>query len=106
MRQRRGRAASALYSREEPVGLACREVDYEIHATVTRTDSIAYFHYPEACEVEVITVLRIDPDTSARGRIESRDWAFTDDEYQQITSLLASRFESEEPDDADPAEDK
>jgi hypothetical protein len=106
MFRRRGAATWAIYAREELLGFVGREVDYEIHATVTRTEAIEYFHIQEAYEVEVITVVRIDPDTCKRVWLDPSDWTFTDEEYDLITNLLASTVEDEGPDDPDPAEDE
>jgi len=103
MFRRRGTATRAIYAREELLGGMGREVDHEIHGTVTRAAPVSCLFHPEAYEVEVITVVRIDPDTAERVRLDPSHGAFTDTEHQQITHLLASRFEIEEPDGPDSA---
>ena len=93
---------STGFTREEVVGFCWVEVDYQISGTLSAGSPGSYDEPPDPGEIEVIDVYRVDPLTKKEKRLESKDWPFTDREYDQINQALSDNAEPDEPDDWDP----
>lgn len=98
MRKRRGYNAETFYTREEPHGFCTCEVDYEIQGNVLPGYPGNYDNPPEAAEVEVMEVVRIDPFTTVKRSLPPSEWRFTDEEFDTITDALAKGWDHDEPD--------